>query len=69
MKYQPGFVPVQFNRVGKIMVILGLAGIVIAVINYLAHWGSATNVILLVSIGFILIGFYLAKVPPKDDLD
>ena len=69
MKYQAGFVPIQFYKIGRIMVILGLLGVIIWLLDYFFDWEWLSDIVLYISIGLILIGLYLRKFAPKDESD
>jgi len=67
MKYQSGFVPVQFYKMGLVFIILGLLGIALGVTDYFFSWEWLSDIILYIGIGLTLIGLYLRKFAPKDE--
>lgn len=68
MKHTPGFVPVQFNKMGNIFVILGIILLVMGIWEYLfdIEWIN-NNTSLFVGLFMIVIGLYLRKYVPKDE--
>lgn len=34
MKYQSGFVPVQFYKMGRVIIIIGILGIIFGILDY-----------------------------------
>jgi len=66
MNYPPGFVPVQFNKVGKIMMVLGLLGLAFCAYYFFVNTNAIFSTVLIFSVLFILVGLYLAKATPRD---
>ena len=58
-KYMPGFVPVNFNQVGKILLIIGLICAIIKVVSYLTEWFFAPNYLIYIGAGLIVLSRYL----------
>ena len=67
MKYQSGFVPVQFYKLGKIIFIFGIVIIVLWLFDYFFNWDWLNNIILYLGIVLTLVGLYLRKFAPKDE--
>lgn len=66
MKHLPGFVPVQFRLVGKILLSVGVILLVFQGVDYLAEWNIFTRGVLYASIGFVVVGVYIRIVSPKE---
>ncbi len=66
MKYQTGFVPVQFYKIGLVFIILGISGLVLRLLDYFFIW-HLPNMILYASIALILVGLYLRRFAPKEE--
>ncbi|MFH1523158.1 MAG: hypothetical protein ABIE43_05080 [Patescibacteria group bacterium] len=62
----PGFVSVQFNKVGAFLLIIGLISLMVKLIGYLTGWLNLPNYIFYFSVGLILLGLYLKFVVPKE---
>lgn len=62
----PGFVPVNFKKAGRVLLIIGLICLIIKAISYLTGWFFAANYIFYLGIGFILISFYLIFILPEE---
>lgn len=65
-KHMPGFVPVSFNKVGIILLILGVVGLSIKIISYLSNWYYISGNIMYFGFALILISLYLIFVVPKE---
>ncbi|MBU1130693.1 hypothetical protein KJ840_00995 [Patescibacteria group bacterium] len=65
-KYMSGFVPINFNLVGKVLLPLGIIFLLSKIISYFTKWFNIPNVLLFMGIGFIIIGLYLIFVAPKE---
>lgn len=66
MKHIPGFVPVQFNKMGYILVVFGIIGMVSGIWNYLFDLEWMNNTLLFSGIFLIIIGLYLIKFVSKE---
>ncbi|MFW0862330.1 MAG: hypothetical protein ACKKL6_01975 [Candidatus Komeilibacteria bacterium] len=67
MKHLSGFVPVNLNLVGKILLILGLI-ILILKIGSLTIWlFTMPGVLLFIGVCSIIVGIYLIYIVPKID--
>ena len=66
-KHIPGFVPINFNQVGKILLLFGLAGILLKTISNFTKWFYTPNIILFMGISFVILSIYIAKVAPKNN--
>ena len=68
MKYQPGLVPIQFNKVGIGLFILGIAGIILRIGAYFFSWDQIDDPYLYISVIFVLVGLYVKKISPKEEI-
>jgi len=69
MKHIPGFVPVQFNKMGNIFAILGIVILAMGIWKYFFDLEWMNNYIdLFVGVFLIIIGLYLRKYVPKEDI-
>ena len=64
-KYMLGFVPVNFQQVGKILLLIGIVSILIKVLSYFTKWFEAPGSILYTGAMCIIISLYLMYVVPK----
>ncbi|MFH1564365.1 MAG: hypothetical protein ABIC82_00765 [bacterium] len=65
-KHMPGFVPIGFNKIGTILLILGTIGILVKIVFQLTGWFYISNIILFISVGLFVISLYLIFVIPKE---
>ena len=64
-----GFVPIRFHLAGKLLLILGLIGIVCYGIDALTGWFALPSAVLIVSLIFIPVSLYLIFVVPRENED
>ncbi|MBL7022227.1 hypothetical protein ISR92_02855 [Patescibacteria group bacterium] len=67
MKYLSGFVPVNFNFVGKILLILGLIILILKIVSLTIWLFNMPGLILFIGVCSIIIGIYLIYIVPKID--
>jgi len=60
------FVPVNFKKSGKILLIIGLICLIIKFFSFLTDWFDLSNYISYFGIVLILISLYLIFVVPKE---
>ncbi|MBT4722598.1 hypothetical protein HOB30_02475 [Candidatus Falkowbacteria bacterium] len=65
-KYQSGFVPVNYNIVGKNLIKIGLVGLLFKLLSIFTGWYEASNFIVYGSIGLLLVGSYLVFIVSKN---
>ncbi|MBU2567038.1 hypothetical protein KKG46_05800 [Patescibacteria group bacterium] len=65
-KYMPGFVPVNYNKAGKILLVIGLICSALGLTAHLADWFNLSIYVLYLGIGLILVGLYLVLFVPKE---
>lgn len=66
MNRPAGFVPINYRLTGKILLILGIVGLLATGLDALTGWFSLPGVIPIVSLIFIPVSLYLLIVP-KDE--
>ena len=67
MKYLPGFVPIQFHKSGKILLVIAILLMLARGADYLFSWNAVSNVFLYVGIGVFIISIYLILAVPKEE--
>ena len=65
-KHMPGFVPVNFKSVGKILFIIGSIGLTVGLISDLTQWFFIHDYITYFSLVVMLISLYIILVGTKD---
>jgi hypothetical protein len=65
-KYMPGFVPVNFKQVGKLLLIVAIIVIIIKAIAALTDWFNFPNLLLYFGLILLLLSFYLIRVVPEE---
>lgn len=66
MSRQPGFVPIPFYVVGRILLTIGILGCALYGVSAIGNWISLPLIVLLFSLALILVGFYLIFVVPRE---
>ena len=66
MDQPPGFVPVNFQFAGKLLMILGGIGLLAFGITYLTGWFTLPSLILPASLILICASLYLLIFAPRD---
>jgi hypothetical protein len=62
-----GFVPIPFNLVGKMLLVLGSAGLIFSGLSWVLQWFSLPVLVPISSAVLIAIGLYLIFVVPRED--
>ena len=62
----PGFVPANFNLVGKIIIMISSTLIAIRLVGYFMGLNLVSNVLIFFAVGLMVIGLYLVFVVPKE---
>ena len=65
-KHPPGFAPVPFKLLGKVLFPLSLVIIIFGGLGYLAGWAEISPLLLFIGIVFLLLSLYLLFVVPKE---
>jgi hypothetical protein len=66
MKHLPGFVPVNFYLLGKILLMIGIIGLVLVGISKITGWFGLPQDVLPLSLVVIPVSLYLIFVVPKE---
>ena len=66
MNQLPGFVPPNFYLAGKILLIIGVIGLVLVGVSKLTGWFTLPQVVLPFSLVAIPVSIYLIFVVPRD---
>jgi len=61
----PGFVPVNYNKTGKALFVLGLMCLIGKLLDYLTNWFIISNYFLYLGLALVLISLYLIFIVPK----
>ena len=67
MKYPPGFVPVDFQGVGKILLALGIISLILKGVTSLTGWLALPDIVFYLGLVFIIVSLYLIFVVPKPE--
>lgn len=67
MSQLPGFRPIPFRRVGKLLIAIGAAGLLLLGVSKLFLWLTMPEETLIMSLFLIAIGLYLIFVVPRED--
>lgn len=65
-KYPTGYLPVNFNAVGKILIIIGVVASFLGFGDKLLNLFNLPNNLLIVGLVFVFAGLYLLFVVPKE---
>jgi hypothetical protein len=68
MSKPAGFVPIQFHMAGRILLVIGIIGLVSFGVSTLTGWFALPTATLGVSIALILISLYLIFVVPREEV-
>ena len=68
MSKDPGFVPIPFQFVGKLLLTIGLATLLAILISYLSSWFTLPSIALLFAIAIIVLGLYLIFIVPEEPI-
>lgn len=66
MKHLPGFVPVNFYLLGKILLIIGIIGLVLVGISKITGWFGLPQDVLPFSLVVIPVSLYLIFIVPRE---
>jgi hypothetical protein len=69
MSKDPGFVPIPFQFVGKLLLTIGLATLLAILISYLSSWFTLPSIALLFAIAIIVLGLYLIFIVPEEPIE
>lgn len=66
MNQPPGFVPVDFHLVGRILLIIGIIGLVLVGVSELTGWFALPEIVWVFSLAMTLVSLYLIYVVPRE---
>ena len=66
MNRPAGFVPANYRLAGKLLLILGVIGLLAEGVDALTGWFGLPRVVLIVSLVLIPVSLYLLKVPKEE---
>ena len=66
MNQPPGFVPVNYYLTGRVLLIIGIIGLVFVGVSRLTGWFVLPPAVLIVSLAAIPISLYLIFVVPRE---
>lgn len=69
MSRDPGFVPIPFHVVGKILLAIGFAILAAILISYVSSLFTLPSIITLFALVIIVIGLYLIFIVPRESID
>jgi hypothetical protein len=67
MSQLPGFVPVKFHMAGRILLVIGIIGLVLIGVSELTGWFVLPPIVLMISIATILVSPHLIFVVPREE--
>ena len=66
MNRPAGFVPVNYRLAGKLLLILGIIGLLATGVGALTGWFELPRVVFIASLASIPVSLYLLKVPKEE---
>lgn len=66
MSQRSGFVPIRFHLAGKMLLVMGIIGLLAAVIDLVTGWFGLPAIIPILCVIFTLVGLYLIYVVPRE---
>ncbi len=66
MSQRSGFVPIRFHLAGKILLVLGIIGLLAAGVDLFTGWFSFPTIIPIMCLVFTLVGLYLIFIVPRE---
>ena len=66
MNRPAGFVPANYRLAGKLLLILGIIGLLVTGMDALTGWFGLPKVVLIVSLALIPVSLYLLIVPKEE---
>jgi len=61
-----GFVPIRFYLTGKILLVLGIIGLLAAGVDFITAWFGLPAIIPIMCLVFVFVGLYLVYVVPRE---
>lgn len=69
MSQDSGFVPIRFHLAGRLLLALGVIGLILIGVSTLTGWFTLPSAVLILSLLLIVVSLYILIVAPKDDDD
>jgi hypothetical protein len=66
MNRPAGFAPINYRLTGKLLLILGIVGLLVTGVDALTGWFGLPRVVLILSLVLIPVSLYLLIVPKKE---
>ncbi len=66
MNRPAGFVPINYRLAGKLLLILGIVGLLATGVDALTGWFRLPRVVFIASLVLIPVSLYLLKVPKEE---
>lgn len=66
-KHIPGFVPVPYKAVGKVLLILGVLFLIAKLISYITNWFAIGKYLVYFGFGLIALSIYLIFIVPPEE--
>ncbi len=66
MSQRSGFVPIRFQLAGKILLILGIIGLLTTGVDLITAWFGLSAIIPITCLVFVIVGLYLIYVVPRE---
>lgn len=67
MSQDSGFVPIRFRLAGRLLLTLGVIGLLLVGASALTGWFTLPPAVLILSLLLIAVSVYILIVSPKDD--
>jgi protein-S-isoprenylcysteine O-methyltransferase Ste14 len=61
-----GFVPIRFHLAGKILLVMGIIGLLAAAVDLITAWFGLPVIIPVTCLVFLFVGLYLIYVVPRE---
>ncbi len=66
MSQRSGFVPIRFHLTGKIILVLGIIGLLAAGVDLITAWFGIPAIIPITCLVFVIVGLYLVYIVPRE---
>ncbi len=66
MSQRSGFVPIRFHLAGKILLVMGIVGLIAAGVDLVTRWFSLPVIIPVLCVFIALVGLYLIFIVPRE---
>jgi len=61
-----GFVPIRFHLAGKILLVLGIIGLLASGVDLITAWFGLATIFPIMFLVFALVGLYLIYIVPRE---